>query len=69
MVRGFCVRNKLGVSMLRSVVARDFDSVPGVDESGRTVTSKVALEGFSLARRTSIGPEMEARAWVEPFLE
>jgi|SRR5229473_3219049 len=46
--------------------ASALDSVPGSDDSGRTLTSTVALEGCSAAKRTSMGPEMDARDCVSP---
>lgn len=46
--------------------ARDLDSVEGREESGRRWTSKVDFEGCSEARRTSMGPETEARDLVGP---
>lgn len=46
--------------------ARDLDSTEGREESGRRWTSKVDFEGCSEARRTSMGPETEARAFVGP---
>lgn len=46
--------------------ARDLDSVEGRAESGRRWTSKVDFDGCSEARRTSMGPETEARDFVGP---
>ena len=46
--------------------ARALDSVPGSDDSGRTLTSTVALDGCSATKRTSMGPETEARDCVSP---
>jgi hypothetical protein len=62
------VRIREGSRLERIVVARDFDSVAGMLESGRTFTSNVAFDAFSAARRTSIGPDSEARAPVSPVL-
>jgi hypothetical protein len=55
-----------GVNKLRIVDASAFDSVPGTLERGRRSTSNVVREGCSAARRTSIGPETDERAAVEP---
>lgn len=60
--RGLTVSISEGVSRLRMVDARAFDSVPGSVDSGRRLTSRVAREGLSRAKRTSIGPERDARA-------
>jgi hypothetical protein len=51
------------------VDARALDSVPGTLESGRRKTSNVAWDGCSAARRTSIGPETDERATVEPVTD
>jgi hypothetical protein len=48
------------------VEERDFASVPERPAIGLTVTSKVARDACSAAKRTSIGPETEARAFVAP---
>jgi len=48
------------------VEERDFASVPVRPAIGLTVTSKVARDACSAAKRTSIGPETEARALVAP---
>src|SRR5260370_37114416 len=56
-----------GASRPRNEGARAFDSVPGSEDSGLTLTSIVALDGRSRASRTSIGPETEARASISPF--
>lgn len=55
-----------GVRSKRMVEARNLCSVEGREERARRWTSKVDLEGFSEARRTSMGPEMEARDFVGP---
>jgi hypothetical protein len=65
-VRGFWVRMREVERAVRRLVESAFASVPGMEESGRTVTSTVALEGCSEARRTSRGPERDARALVDP---
>ena len=48
----------------RIVYDSDLASVPGTLDSGRTETSNVARDGFSAASRTSIGPDIDARALV-----
>jgi hypothetical protein len=55
-----------GTRRERKVDERDFDSVPGTFERGRRTTSKAKREGCSAAKRTSIGPDIEARAFVSP---
>ena len=50
----------------RIVYDSDLASVPGTLDSGRTETSNVARDGFSVASRTSIGPDTDARALVSP---
>ena len=50
----------------RIVYDSDLASVPGTLVSGRTETSNVARDGFSAASRTSIGPDIDARALVSP---
>ena len=66
-VLGLRERIREGERSPRKDVARPLDSVPGSDDNGLTLTSKVALDGCSAARRTSIGPEIEARAFVSPW--
>ena len=65
-VRGCWVRRSEGVRAARIEEESDFDSVPGTLVSGRTVTSNVAREACSAAKRTSMGPDTEARAFVCP---
>lgn len=62
------MRIREGSRLDRIVAARDFNSVAGMLESGLTFTSNVAFDAFSAARRTSIGPDSEARAPVSPVL-
>ena len=62
------MRIREGSRLERIVAAKDFDSVAGMLESGLTFTSNVAFDAFSAARRTSIGPDSEARAPVSPVL-
>ena len=52
----------------RMVAASDLDSVPGTDAKGRRRTSNVALDAFSFASLTSMGPETDTKAWVSPIL-
>lgn len=66
-VRGLRERTMEGERRPRKDAASALDSVPGSDDSGRTLTSNVALDGCSAAKRTSIGPETEARHCVSPF--
>src|SRR5882757_1703457 len=66
-VLGLDERTIEGERSPRRETASALDSVPGSDDSGRTLTSKVALDGCSAAKRTSIGPETEARDCVSPF--
>jgi hypothetical protein len=55
-----------GVRRERIVEEMDLDSVPEILDTGRTMTSNVALDAFSDCRRTSMGPETEAIALVLP---
>lgn len=64
-MRGFWVIISDGRSSDRRIAARDFDSVAGTLESGRTRTSSVACEGCSEESLASIGPDMDARAEVD----
>ena len=65
-VRGFLERSMEGVRMDRMVEERDFASVPDRPDNGRTITSNVARDACSTAKRTSTGPETEARTLVSP---
>lgn len=53
---------KLRFSTLPIVAPIVFSCVPGIPESGRTTTSRERRDGFSAAKRTSIGPVREANA-------
>lgn len=64
--RGLTVRRSDGTRSVRIVDAKDFASVPGILESGRSIISSVARDGCSRANRTSMGPERDARASVSP---
>ena len=55
-----------GVRRERIVEEIDLDSVPEMFETGRTITSNVALDACSDARRTSTGPETDAIDNVSP---
>jgi len=63
---GLCERMILGDRRPFKDVASALDSVPGNDDSGRTLTSTVAFDGCSAAKRTSMGPETDARDCVSP---
>ena len=65
-VLGLRERMMLGDRSPLKDVASALDSVPGSDDSGRTLTSTVALDGCSATKRTSMGPEIEARDCVSP---
>lgn len=65
-MRGFLVKINDGAMADRIVAAWDLDSVEGTLERGRTDTSNVAWDASSAARRTSMGPETDARAAVSP---
>lgn len=65
-VLGLRERMMLGERSPFNDVASALDSVPGSDDSGRTLTSTVALDGCSATKRTSMGPEIEARDCVLP---
>lgn len=65
-VLGLRERMMLGERSPFNDVASALDSVPGSDDSGRTLTSTVALDGCSATKRTSMGPEIEARDCVSP---
>jgi hypothetical protein len=67
-VLGFRERMMEGERSPRKHAASALDSVPGRDDSGRTLTSKVALDDCSAAKRTSIGPDTEARDCVSPLV-
>jgi hypothetical protein len=66
-VLGLRERIMLGESSPLKDAESALDSVPGSDDSGRTLTSTVALDGCSAAKRTSMGPETEARDCVSPL--
>ena len=66
--RGFLVRSREGSRVDRIIAAIALDSVAGTLASGLIVTSNVAFEGSSAARRTSIGPERDANAVVSPLV-
>ena len=65
-VRGYRESRSEGVSSVRNEVDSDFDSVPGTLDNGRSKTSNVAFDGCSALRRTSIGPDTDARALHSP---